>query len=67
MKIKLYNMGYEEYNLPRVPNFIRRVEDDFPVPYGELSDAQIRKIGVAFTKALLERAKVQRKNKTEFA
>ena len=60
-------MGFEQYKLPVIPNFIRRIEDDFPVPYGELSDAQIKKVGAAFTKALLEKADKQRKNNTEFA
>jgi hypothetical protein len=66
MKIKLHNMGREEYHLPRPPNFIRRVCDDFPVPYGELSDAQIKKVGAAWTKQLLARAAEQRKNQTTF-
>ena len=58
-------MEWEEYKMLTIPNFIRRVDDNFPTPFGELSDVQITKIGTAFTKALLERAKQQRKNKTE--
>lgn len=65
--IKLFNMGWEEYDLPKAPNFIRRKDDNFPVPYGELSDAQIRKVGKAWTDALLKRAREQRKNQTTFA
>lgn len=62
--IKLYNMGHEEYKLPMLPNFIRRIWDDFPVPVGELSDAQLKKVGTAWTTALLEQAKKQRKKET---
>jgi len=63
--LKLYNMGCETYKTPRSINFIRRVKDDFPVPLGELSDAQIKKVGAAVTKAMLERAVEQRKNNVE--
>lgn len=59
--IKLNNMGIETYRMPQPPNFIRRVHDDFPVPYGELSDAQIRKVGKLWTDLLLKRAAEQRK------
>jgi hypothetical protein len=58
--IILKNMKNEHYHLPKPPNFIRRVSDDFPVPYGELSDAEIRKVGKAWTENLLARAQEQR-------
>lgn len=63
--IKLQNRGFEEYHVPKPINFVRRVEDDCPVPLGELSDAQVRKLEAALTKAMLNRAAVQRKNGTE--
>lgn len=58
--IILKNLKNEHYHLPKPPNFIRRVSDDFPVPYGELSDEQIRKVGKAWTDNLLARAAEQR-------
>lgn len=65
-RIKLFNRGHETFELPKAPNFIRRTSDGLPVPYGDLSDAQIKKVGQAWTSALLDRAKEQRTNRTEY-
>lgn len=64
--ISLHNRGAENYEVPKAPNFIRRVSDDFPVPVGELSDAQLRKLGAAMTEALFANAKRQRTNNTTY-
>jgi hypothetical protein len=60
--IKLHNMGLDLHRLPTIPNFIRRLSDDFPVPIWELSDAQLKKIGREWTNALIEHAQSKRKD-----
>lgn len=44
--------------VPRVPNFIRYDGGGFRV--GELTDEDLRRIGVAWTEALIARAEEQR-------
>ena len=45
--------------VPRVPNFI--IYEGGQLQVGELSDEDLRRIGVVWTEALLERAREQRK------
>ena len=45
--------------LPRVPNFLQF--DHGAVPLGSVTDADLRRLGAAWTQALLERAREQRK------
>lgn len=64
--ICLHNMGRENYHLPKPINFVRRCHDDFPVPLGELSDSQVRKLGEAITEAMILKAQRQRSMGTTF-
>lgn len=47
-----------EVELPRPPNFMRYQGGTIPV--GDLSDEDLRRIGEAWTEALLQRAREQR-------
>jgi hypothetical protein len=59
--LKLQNRGWENVMPPSVPNFIIRASDKFPIPIQELSDAQLKRIGKAYTDALLFKAQMKRK------
>lgn len=58
--VKVQNRGWEELAVPGVPNFIRRPEDDFPIPIAELSDTQLRRVAKAWTDELLRKARERR-------
>lgn len=56
----------KEYHLPKVPKFIRRIEDDFPVPLGELSGEEIEAICKEWRKELYNLAYIQECKGTTF-
>lgn len=61
MELRLYNAKWERYKLPMTINFLRKVSDNSPVPLGELTDTQIKKLGKAITDEMLSKAAKQRK------
>ena len=61
--LTIYNRGKEDIYVPQTPNFIRRVEDNFPIPIAELTDAQLRKIANEWRDDLLTKAAVRRRIK----
>lgn len=63
--IRIQNCGWEEVNIPGVPNFIRRAYDDFPIPIQELSEAQLRRIAKHWTEELVNKSKVKRMMETD--
>jgi hypothetical protein len=56
-----------EFYLPKIPKFIRRIEDDFPVPLGELSGEEIEAICKEWRNQLYKLAEIQERKGTTFA
>ncbi len=54
--VKIQNRGWEEVEIPSTPNFVRRPSDGFSIPVGELTESQIRTIGKAWLKELIEKS-----------
>lgn len=54
--------GHENFYLPNLPNYIRRVDDNFPVDIGELSEPMLKNIAGKWAADLVMKAKQRRKN-----
>lgn len=49
-----------EVKIPMTPNFIRRKDDDFPIPVQEFTDAELLEIGNAWIRDLMIKAQNKR-------
>ncbi len=55
------DVGVECY-VPQVPNFLRTVACDVPIPIHGLSDKELRRVGRKWTEWLLQHAAIKRAN-----